>query len=73
MSVKFFHIMLLVKDGCNPSISNCKSENLLIEMNLLHSKVLVSIRVFSSDLKTELKPFQEKRFIPEALGRRSSC
>jgi len=57
MSVKFFHIMLLVKDSCNRSVSNCKSEKLLIEKKLPHSKVLVCTRVFSIDLQTELKRF----------------
>lgn len=57
MSVQFFHIMLLVKDSCNPSISSYKSENLLIENKLLHSKVLLCTRAFRTDLQTELKSY----------------
>lgn len=56
MSVKFFHVMLLVKDSCNPSISSCKRENVLIEEKLLHSRAFVCMRVFSMDSQTKLKP-----------------
>lgn len=68
MSVKFFHIMLLVKDSCNPSISRCKRENVLIEKKSLPSQGLACTVACRTDIQTELEllpRFLEKTLVPE--------